>query len=88
MVRRGDADEDNAFTLTDAIGTLNFLFLGGRPVCFAAADVDGSRDLTITDPINLLNHLFLGGPPPVPPYPDCGVPEGDVTACTGAACRS
>ena len=59
---RGDANGDCSVDVSDPIGILGHLFLGGPPpVCFGAADADGSRYLDISDPIAILDHLFLGG---------------------------
>lgn len=82
---RGDAAEDGALNITDAIGILNFLFLGeAAPTCQTAADVDDSGLLNITDPVALLNFLFLSGPPPAPPSDACGLdPTADPLGCDG-----
>ncbi len=74
---RGDADEDGALAITDAIFILNFLFLGGRaPACSPIADADGDGVVNITDGVFVLGHLFLGGPAPPPLTPaeivECG----------------
>ena len=82
----GDSDETGDLTITDAIATLNFLFIGGRTVCEEAADVDGDGSLNITDPVNLLSYLFLGREPPRAPFPDCG-PLEQAGSCSGAGCE-
>jgi hypothetical protein len=65
---RGDANEDGAVDVSDAVFILRFLFLGGPgPSCLDAADADDDGRLELTDAIFALNHLFLGGPPPPPP---------------------
>ncbi len=77
---RGDADGSGDLTITDAIGVLGALFLGGSPIgCAAAGDADGNVAAEITDAIVILGHLFTGGGPPAPPYPSCGLdpdPQG------------
>jgi hypothetical protein len=63
--RRGDANADGRYDLSDAVFTLSFLFLGGStPPCLDAVDADDNEALEITDAIFSLNFLFLGGPPP------------------------
>jgi len=74
---RGDANADGAINISDAIFTLNFLFVGGpHPLCLEATNSNDDKSIDITDGIFLLNYLFLGGPPPTPngPAPTfCGV---------------
>ena len=88
--RRGDVDGLGSVDLTDAIRTLNFLFLGGSaPDCFDAADADDSGRLELTDAILTLNVLFLGtGQIPPPGINDCGedVAADDLAKCVYDAC--
>jgi hypothetical protein len=75
---RGDGNADGKTDLSDAVNTLNFLFLGGPgPECFQAADADDNGTVELTDSVWTLNFLFLGGPSPPAPHPECGP---DVTA--------
>jgi hypothetical protein len=85
--RRGEASGDGAVNITDALFTLNHLFLGGAaPACLAAADANGDLLLNITDPLALLGHLFLGGPAPPAPFPECGPdPGAGALPCERAA---
>jgi hypothetical protein len=78
IFRRGDADNDGAVNLTDAVHALRWLFLGsGDPLCEDAADVNDDAELDITDPLALLGWLFLGGPEPPAPGPrTCGFDVG------------
>ena len=70
---RGDGNGDGTIDLTDAVYTLNYLFLGGAvPACLDAADADDSEEVQLTDAIYTLGFLFSGGAPPPAPYPDCG----------------
>jgi hypothetical protein len=80
---RGDANADGNVDLSDAVATLNYLFLGGEdPSCFDAADADDSGDLSITDAILHLGVLFLGAGSLPPPYPECGPdPTADGLDC-------
>jgi len=77
VFHRGDGDGDGAMTITDAVRTLNFLFLEGSvPPCLEAADFDNSGAVDISDGIQVLNFLFRGGPGPSPPGTpplDCGL---------------
>jgi hypothetical protein len=70
---RCDSNCSGAVDISDAVHTLNFLFLGGMaPCCPAAADCNGSGVVDISDPTYGLNFLFLGGPMPPAPFPTCG----------------
>jgi len=90
---RGDVDSDGVIQLTDAVGTLNFLFLGGiTPSCVDAADADDSGRINVTDAVRILRWLFSMGDPPPPPSPstatyapvDCGRdPSADELDCDG-----
>ena len=60
--KRGDANADGAFDLSDAIFTLSSLFLGGPvPPCKDSADSNDDGALDISDASYRLNFLFLGG---------------------------
>jgi hypothetical protein len=73
LFRRGDSDSNGAVNLTDAVFTLNYLFLSGpSPGCLDGADANDDDALNITDGIYVLSYLFLGGPAPASPFPDCG----------------
>ncbi|MBN1441522.1 MAG: hypothetical protein JXA90_02385, partial [Planctomycetes bacterium] len=70
---RGDANDDGAADISDAIYTLTWLYLGGAaPGCIASVDANGDGRTDLSDAIYLLGHLFLGGPEPEPPFPGCG----------------
>ena len=86
--RRGDANADGNLDLSDAVGTLGFLFLGASPPgCEDAADTDDSGAIDVTDPIALLGHLFLGGREPAVPFPECGEdPTDDDLICGTTSC--
>ena len=84
---RGDANEDGAVDVSDAIGILGMLFLGTTPLCQEASNANADAAVDISDPLVILTRLFLGGPPPAPPFPDCGVVDGgDLEGCTGQSC--
>ncbi len=86
--RRGDASNDGAVDVSDAVVILGHLFLGWSVDCRDAADVDDSGSLTISDPINVLAYIFSGGAPPPPPGPiDCGPdPSLDPLECNFPPC--
>ena len=89
--RRGDATADGDLNLTDAVRTLNHLFLGGpAPDCEDAADANDSGDLNLTDAVFTLNHLFGGGAPPPDPGFDnsCGPDPTDdeLASCDYRSC--
>jgi len=70
---RGDADEDGAVTIADAIAVLSYLFLGDPQNCLANLDASDDGMVDIGDPVRLLMWLFVaGGVPPPAPYPECG----------------
>jgi hypothetical protein len=84
LFRRGDANADARFDISDGVFILGWLFTGGKtPSCLEAADTDDSGLVNITDAIALFGHLFLGGAEPRPPFSACGA---DPTP-GGAGCR-
>ena len=80
---RGDVDGDQSIEITDAVFTLNYLFVGGRiPLCLDAVDVNDNASIELTDAIFNLNYLFLGGGAPAAPFPECGTdPSADDIGC-------
>jgi DNA-binding beta-propeller fold protein YncE len=82
---RGDANLDGVIDISDAVGVLAYLFLGGAPPpCADAFDADDDGNLSITDPIFLLNFLFQGGASIPPPFPEPGLDAtADRLGCTG-----
>ena len=74
LYRRGDSNDDRLVDITDAVFTLDYLFLGGAaPRCADSADADDNGVLDLADPVYTLQFLFTGGTPPPPPYPSCGI---------------
>jgi len=76
---RGDSNGDWGVDLSDAIFTMQYLFLSGQaPVCLASADANDDESVNITDVITTLGMLFgssfasgsygLPGPWPIPGY--------------------
>ncbi len=83
--RRGDANADTSFDISDAIFTLSNLFASGPgPSCDDSADVNDDGALDISDAIFTLAALFSAGstPPPPPGALDCGPdPTADTLEC-------
>ncbi len=89
VFRRGDANADGGFDLSDPVAALDFLFRGAaEPACLEAADVNDSGVVDISDAVYGLRFLFLGGPPPAGPFDLCGPdPSADELGCGApAAC--
>jgi hypothetical protein len=79
--RRGDANSDKAMDISDALTTLNYLFLGTAIApCPDAMDANDDGALDIADGIHTLAYLFSGGAgPPAPGPSSCGSdPTGDA----------
>ncbi len=73
---RGDATSDCGVDLSDAVRTLNWLFLGEpQPTCLDAADADDTGLVDLTDAIRTLAWLFLGGGEPEAPGPFVAGPD-------------
>jgi acid phosphatase len=91
IFRRGDANEDGSFDISDAVVNLNCRFLGtGCPACSAEMDVNDDDSVDISDGVYLLSWLILAGPTPPPPFPDCGPDDtpGSLPVCVEpASCR-
>lgn len=73
--RRGDASDDGAVDIADAVFILSSLFSGGtEPSCASAADANDDDTVDISDAVTILGALFVPGSPPIPaPNPDCGL---------------
>lgn len=80
---RRDANGDDAVDLSDAVVTLEYLYLGGGQLaCSDAADANDDGTLDITDPIVLLQSLYLeGGPLPESSGPPGTDPTPDALIC-------
>src|SRR5262245_23577398 len=65
---RGDSNGDLTVDLSDAVASLQDLFLGGPALeCGDAGDFNDDGALDIADVTGLLNFLFLAGNPPASP---------------------
>jgi hypothetical protein len=87
VFRRGDTGGDGLLSITDAIATLEYLFLAGEtPVCLSAADTNDDGGIDIADALFLLLHLFTGSAAPPAPGEGCGPdPTPDELLCTTPA---
>ena len=81
--RRGDANADITTDISDAIVTLNDLFLDMQKIpCQKAADANDDGVVDISDAVFLLSYLFLGGKAPNEPLGGCGIdPTPDELTC-------
>lgn len=60
--------------MTDAILTLEFLFLGRETLpCLSAADSNDSGAIDLSDAVFTLGFLYLGSGLPPPPFDQCGI---------------
>lgn len=67
---RGDASNNDALELSDAIFILDYLFQAGAPPpVWQAADVNDDEAVNVSDPVYLLSYLFLAGARPPHPFP-------------------
>jgi hypothetical protein len=88
--RRGDADANGVFDLTDPIFVLGCQFLGSDcPSCLDAADVNDDGRVDLSDAVALLTWRFLGSAPPASPFATCGFDqtEDELGECSFPACR-
>jgi len=87
---RGDSNDSRVVDISDAVTTLNFLFLGGVAIpCLDAADANDDGRLDVSDPVSVLDFLYLGDAPPPEPYPECGTDStADALDCASSACPS
>ena len=80
---RGDCDADGTANITDAVKTLQYLFLSDTIECESACDSDDDGFVNITDPVALLQYLFSAGSAPPPPLGMCDVdPTADMLTCS------
>jgi len=71
---RGDATQDGALNLTDAVRIFRFLFLGDEPpTCRETMDADNNGTVVLTDGVVILNYLFQGGAALASPHRECGL---------------
>ncbi len=82
LFRRGDANGDGGYDISDAISILAQLFSGAPTPCLDASDVNDDSGADIADAIFVLANLFSGGADPSAPGAACGAdPTLDAIAC-------
>jgi hypothetical protein len=89
LFRRGDASDDGAVNIADAVAILSYLFARGpTPACLDAADANDDGQMQISDAVALLTYLFGHGSMPLPGAEVCGrdtaidrLPYCESTAC-------
>jgi hypothetical protein len=81
--QRGDANDDGAVDISDALRLLTHLFgPADAPPCRDAGDADDSESLEVTDAVRILDFLFRGGPEPLAPFTGFGLdPGGETLGC-------
>ena len=85
--KRGDANGDGGFSISDPIAVLNHLFGNAILDCVSAGDVDDDGAVTLADAVAELVWLFSAADPPGVPFPGCGVdPTPDTLTCEVSAC--
>lgn len=87
---RGDVDQSSEIDISDPIGTLGSLFLGGpSPECLDSADANDDGTVNLSDALYSLRFLFNGGTAPPAPFPRCGVdPTADQLGCASYGASS
>ncbi|MCP4566882.1 MAG: hypothetical protein GY841_04795 [FCB group bacterium] len=64
----GDANDDGAINVGDAVYMINYVFKGGpAPNCGDEGDANSDCALNVGDAVFLINYVFKSGPPP-----ECG----------------
>jgi len=83
--KRGDVNGDTMVDISDAIGTLSYLFQAVPSDCLDAVDTNDDGGVDISDAISVLNYIFAGGTePPAPGPTTCGIdPTDDALDCPG-----
>ena len=68
---RGDVNGDASIDISDAIGTLAYLFAGNTVPCEKSVDSNDDGIINVADAIQLLGYVF-GGTSEIPaPFPTC-----------------
>lgn len=90
VFRRGDANDDGVFDVSDMVFALASLFIPGSdlPPCPKAADANDDGVFDVSDAVFGLAALFIPGSPPTPdPGLACGEdPTDDALPCDVSSC--
>ena len=87
--RRGDANDDGAFDMSDAIVILNCVFQNKLcSWCVDAMDANDDGELDMSDAVYLINWRFRHGEAPPAPFPVCGedTTEDENIGCAYLSC--
>ncbi|MCA8961259.1 MAG: VCBS repeat-containing protein [Planctomycetes bacterium] len=87
--RRGDANGDGLFDISDAVSTLAALFIPTSPpiLCEDAFDTNDDGTVDVSDAVFALAALFVPGAAPLPDPVDCGDdPTSDALDCEILVC--
>jgi Dockerin type I domain len=62
----GDANNDQAVNISDAVWIINYVFVGGDPPQpnLACGDANGDGQVNVSDAVWIINYVFVGGDPP------------------------
>lgn len=85
--KRGDANVDDRFDMSDALYVLERLFVSTEPLeCEDSADVNDDGKVDLSDAVSATGYLFRGSSQPPPPHASCGVdPTEDSLGCPSFA---
>lgn len=84
---RGDANNDLALNIADAVKALGYLFAGDTVTCLQTLDMNDDESADISDPVYLLSALFAAGPPVGSPSGVCGPdPTPGALGCDSYPC--
>lgn len=62
----GDSNSSGGLSISDAVYTVNYIFLGGNPPAkLCLGDINGDIVVNISDVVYTIAHIFGGGPPPI-----------------------
>jgi hypothetical protein len=72
----GDANSDEMVNVSDAVSTINYVFVGGDPPDpMEAADCNCDGTCNVSDAVWIINYVFMGGNKPCDTdndgFPDC-----------------
>jgi hypothetical protein len=86
--KRGDANLDDAFDISDGISILLGVYVAERELrCADSGDANDDGALDTADAVFIFHSLFLGGPAPRAPHPACGAdPSRDPPSSEDLGC--